>query len=92
MHPEYPMAGHVLPVIFSWHLRVQINAVAGRAGGALDPQEFWHAWAGGHAATVDTFSPDWKFWDHVEVPLVKLREGYSIPPGGLDRRGSRSPS
>lgn len=37
MHPEYPMAGHVLPVIFSWHLRTQINPVAGEAGGALDP-------------------------------------------------------
>jgi hypothetical protein len=43
MHPKYPMAGHVLPVILSWHLKVQINKVAGEAGGALDPQEFWHA-------------------------------------------------
>ena len=85
MHPKLPMAGHVLPVIFSWHLKVQINEVAGQASGALDPQEFWHAWAGGDAATVDTFDPDWKFWEHVETPLAGLRERYSIPPAGLDR-------
>jgi hypothetical protein len=85
MHPKYPMAGHVLPVIFSWHLNVQINKVAKDAKGALDPQEFWHAWAAGAAAKVDTFSPDWNFWSHVEKPLVQLREEWSIPPSGVDR-------
>jgi hypothetical protein len=84
MHPKWPMAGHVLPVIFSWHLKVQINAVAGDATGALDPQEFWHAWAAGAAATVDTFAPHWDFWKHVEVPLAALRERWSIPAAGLE--------
>ncbi len=84
MHPRYPMAGHVLPVIFSWHLKVQINEVARDAGGALDPQEFWHAWAAGAAATVDTFAPGWEFWSYVEVPLGALRERWSIPAAGLD--------
>lgn len=86
MHPKYPMAGHVLPVIFSWHLKVQINKVAGDAAGALDPREFWHAWAGGAAAKVDTFSPGWDFWAHVEAPLAALRQRWSIPAGGLERR------
>jgi hypothetical protein len=83
MHPKYPMAGHVLPVIFSWHLKIQINEVAGDASGALDPQEFWHAWAAGAAATVDTFAPDWDFWSYVEVPL-----GASGSVGRFRRRGS----
>ena len=84
MHPKYPMGGHVLPVIFSWHLGVQINEVARDASGALDPEEFWHAWAAGAAVTVDTFAPDWDFWSHVEVPLGALREHWSIPAAGLD--------
>jgi hypothetical protein len=85
MHPHYPMAGHVLPVIFSWHLNIQINKVAKDAKGAMDPQEFWHAWAAGAAAKVDTFSPDWNFWAHVEKPLTALRAEWSIPPSGVDR-------
>jgi len=84
MHPKYPMAGHVLPVIFSWHLKVQINKVAGDAGGGLDPREFWRAWAAGTAAKVDTFSPDWDFWRHVGTPLVAVREQWSIPGEGLE--------
>ena len=85
MHPKYPMAGHVLPVIFSWHLNIQINKVAKDAKGAMDPQEFWHAWAAGAAAKVDTFSPEWNFWAHVEKPLTALRAEWSIPPSGVDR-------
>ncbi len=59
---------------------------AAETGGALDPREFWHAWAGGAAATVDTFAPDWDFWAHVEEPLARLRERWSIPVSGLDHR------
>jgi len=88
MHPKYPMAGHILPVIFSWHLHVQINDVAKSASGALDPSEFWHAWAGGANARVDTFSPEWDFWAHVAQPLTDLREQWNIPAAGLDRRSA----
>jgi hypothetical protein len=91
MHPKYPMAGHVLPVIFSWHLNIQINKVAKDAKGAMDPQEFWHAWAAGAAAKVDTFSPDWNFWSHVEKPLTVLRAEWSIPPSGVDRTTTTTP-
>lgn len=83
MHPKYPMAGHVLPVIFSWHLDVRINELAGDAAGALDPREFWRAWAAGAATTVDTFSENWDFWAYVERPLAELREQWSIPARGL---------
>lgn len=84
MHPHFPMAGHILPVIFSWHLDIQINPVAKSAQGAFDPDQFWHAWAAGKAATVDTFAPEWDFWAHVETPLTELRRRWSIPEDGLD--------
>jgi hypothetical protein len=84
MHPQLPMAGHILPVIFSWHLDIQINPVAKSAQGALDPDQFWHAWAAGKTCTIDTFSPDWDFWVHVATPLTELRRRWSIPEGGLD--------
>jgi len=86
MHPHFPMAGHILPVIFSWHLDIQINPVAKAAQGALDPQEFWHAYAGGKTATIDTFAPGWDFWSYVETPLRELRRQWTIPEDGLDRK------
>jgi hypothetical protein len=85
MHPHFPMAGHILPVIFSWHLDVQINPVAKDAAGGLDPVEFWHAYAGGKTATIDTFAPGWDFWAYVETPLRALRKQWAIPADGLDR-------
>ncbi len=47
MHPMNPMAGHILPVIFSCHLDVKFNDVAKSTSGGLDPDGFWHAWARG---------------------------------------------
>lgn len=36
------MAGHILPVISSWHLKVQINAVAGpRQRYEISPRTDW---------------------------------------------------
>jgi hypothetical protein len=83
MHRSYPMAGHVLPVILSWHIGQQINAVAGKASGALDPEEFWRAWAAGAAMSGDTFARNWDFWSVADVPLAALRERCSLPRGGL---------
>jgi hypothetical protein len=83
------MAGHILPVIFSWHLKVQINKVAGEASGALDPEAFWQAWAAGAATKVDTFAADWNFWNHVATPLAALRMHYAIPAAGLDGRSAQ---
>ncbi len=69
MHPVHPISGHVLPVIFSWHLGVRINDVAKSAKGALDPSEFWHAWARGERTKVDLFDPSWDFWSWTGEPL-----------------------
>jgi hypothetical protein len=80
MHPSRPMEGHILPVIFSWHLGIKINDVAGAASGALDPQEFWHAWARGSAMCEDLFAPGWDFWACAEDSVAALRQRYAIPP------------
>lgn len=76
MHPVYPISGHVLPVIFSWHLGIKINDVARSATGAMDPAEFWHAWARGEAMKTDIFGPDWDFWAWAPRPLADLRRDY----------------
>jgi hypothetical protein len=79
MHPDQPVAGHILPVIFSWHLGIELTRFAGSTTGALQPEKFWAAWARGGATMVDTFSPGWDFWAAVEQPLDDLREEYSVP-------------
>lgn len=89
MHKIWPMAGHVLPVLLTWHVGIRLNDVAGDTHDALDPTEFWHAWAAGASATVDTFAPDWDFWQYVDEPLVSLRERWSIPIGGVSRGVAR---
>lgn len=79
MHPEQPVAGHILPVIFSWHLGIELTRFAGSTTGALQPEKFWAAWARGAATTLDTFSPSWDFWAAAEQPLDDVREEHSVP-------------
>lgn len=76
MHPVHPVSGHILPVIFSWHLDIKINDVAKSAKGAMDPSEFWHAWARGKAMKTDIFGPDWDFWAWTDQPMDDLRSQY----------------
>ena len=76
MHPKLPMEGHILPVIFSWHLGIEINKLAGSFHGALNPEAFWIAWVRGSQMTVDLFSPEWNFWAHVQEPVDVLRQRY----------------
>lgn len=80
MHPKLPLEGHILPVIFSWHLGIEINKLAGSARGALDPEKFWVAWARGAAVSTDLFAPDWDFWAVVEEPVECVRRRYHVPP------------
>ena len=78
MHRKRAMAGHVLPVILSWHLGIALNDVAGSAKGALDPKEFWHAWARGEAVTIDLFGPAFDFWAATAEPIDALRSGFGL--------------
>ena len=80
MHPDHPMAAEVLPVLFSWHLGIRLNDIAGASIGAFEPRKFWTAWDRGAATTVDIVAADWDFWSAVPVPLDDLRRRYGIPP------------
>jgi hypothetical protein len=79
MHPDHPMSAEVLPVLFSWHLGIRLNDIAGASTGAFAPRKFWTAWERGTAATVDVVAADWDFWDAALVPLDELRRRYGIP-------------
>jgi hypothetical protein len=78
MHRDEAMSGHVLPVLFSWHLGIALNEVAGAAKGALDPQEFWHAWARGENMKVDLFDPKWDFWAATRDPIESVRRRVGV--------------
>ena len=80
MHPDHPMAAEVLPVLFSWHLGIKLNEIAGSYTGAYDPRKFWTAWERGSAIEVDLVASDWDFWAATEVPLQELRDSYGLPP------------
>jgi hypothetical protein len=84
MHKTNAMSGHVLPVIYSWHLGIELNPVAGSHRGAFDPEKFWVAWDRGAATTTDVFASGWDFWAVVGEDLEALRRRYTIPP--LDPR------
>jgi hypothetical protein len=78
MHPVRPMEGHILPVLYSWHLNIKINDVAGAAKGQLDPGAFWEAWSRGARTSVDLFSPSWDFWTVAHEPVIELRRRYGV--------------
>jgi hypothetical protein len=80
MHPHEPVCGHILPVIFTFHIGVHITNVAGDFKGALDPEKFWAAWTRGSALVVDVFDDAWDFWSHVDRPLEDMRAEYEVPP------------
>jgi hypothetical protein len=80
MHRSEGMSGHILPVIFSWHLGIVLNPLAGSAKGAFDAEKFWRSWERGRMATLDTFGPDWDFWGLVNTPLDEIRSAYNVAP------------
>ena len=79
MHPDHPMAAEVLPVLFSWHLGIKLNELAGSFRGSFEPRSFWTAWDRGAATTVDVIDADWDFWGAVATPLEELRAAYGVP-------------
>jgi hypothetical protein len=91
MHPKLPMEGHILPVIFSWHLGIEINAFAKSARHQLDIEKFWVAWVRGSEMKIDLFAPDWDFWSIVEEPVAAVRERYQIPVLASHHAAGRPP-
>jgi hypothetical protein len=85
MHKHLPMGAHVLPVIFIWHLRIQINSVAGKAQTPMDPENFWCAWAAGAGSRADTFAPGWDFWALAERSLAEVEQSSAYPPRASKR-------
>jgi hypothetical protein len=84
MHPDHPLAAEVLPVLFSWHLGIKLNEIAGSTTGAYEPERFWTAWERGGATTTDVVDAGWDFWGAVGEDLEELRRAYSVAP--LDPR------
>ena len=82
MYPLEAMAGHILPVIFSWHLGIELTPVAGKWTGAFPPQKFWMAWERGAETTGDPFAADWNFWVLTETALEDLKRRFRILPLG----------
>jgi ubiquinone biosynthesis protein Coq4 len=90
MHPKLPMEGHILPVIFSWHLGIEINAFAKSARNQLDAEKFWVAWVRGSQMKIDLFAPDWEFWNVIDERVDTVRARYQVP--NLDPRHAAGPS
>ncbi len=84
MHPREPMSGHILPVIISWHLGIELVRFAGATTGQLDPEKFWDAWERGAEVGTDPFAGGWSLWAIAARPLAEVRAAYGVPP--LDPR------
>ena len=80
MHRDQALAGHILPVILSWHLGVPLSDLAGSTTGALDTRKLWVAWGRGDAVEGDTFATDWTLWAVADQGLDDLRRAMEIPP------------
>jgi hypothetical protein len=80
MHPKEPMSGHILPVIMSFHMGIELTHLAGSTTGQLDPEKFWFAWQRGGEVTTDVFADDWDFCAAAAKPIEDLRAAYNVPP------------
>jgi hypothetical protein len=80
LHPEEPMSGHILPVIMSWHMGIELIRFAGAVKGQLDPEKFWNAWERGSEVAMDVFSPQWDFWAAAREKLDDVRAAYCVSP------------
>ena len=89
MHPDEPITGHILPVIVSWHLGIELAEFAGSTTGSLDPRKFFVAWTRGDETAGDTLSPRWDFWEHAPVPLAEVRVVMPRSPARSCGRGRR---
>jgi hypothetical protein len=84
MHGKDAMEGYILPLIYSWHLGIELNKIAGGSKGAFDPAKFYVALDRGTQTAFDIFSEKFDVWAAAPVPVEDLRRTYGIPP--LDPR------
>ena len=77
MHRVDPLASHLLPVIFEWHVGKEVKGI-GAQHGALDPWKFVLAWKRGDTSRADVLTQGWSFFDVASVPLSELRARYGI--------------
>ena len=77
MHRRDALRAHILPVIFEWHVGVEVNGI-GAQRGALDPVKFLISWQRGDATTTDVLAPGWDFFDVAHCDLEELRARYGI--------------
>ena len=89
MHRRFPMAGHILPVIFSLISMSASTMSRVRLRGCSIPPKSG-AYAAGAECKTDTFAPEWDFWTYVARPIDDLRRDWNIPVGGPQPLGSRS--
>jgi len=78
MHGVEALSAHLLPVIFEWHIGVEVNGI-GAQHGALDPWKFLFAWRRGNTTAVDVLDAGWSFFDVADRPLEEVRGNYGIP-------------
>lgn len=57
-------------------------AIMALVDGALDHDEFWHAWARCQKMTLDPFDPGWDVWQWVEHHLKTRRRNWNVTPPG----------
>jgi hypothetical protein len=88
MHGVEALSAHLLPVIFEWHIGVEVNGI-GAQHGALDPWKFLYAWRRGNATAVDVLDAGWSFFDVADQSLEEVRGHYGIPqlPGRFRASG-----
>ena len=79
MHRRDALRAQILPVIFEWHVGMEVNGI-GTQRGALDPVQFLISWQRGDSTTTDVLSPDWDFFAVAGRDLEELRWAYGIPP------------
>ncbi|MCV2489213.1 hypothetical protein OF117_07535 [Geodermatophilus sp. YIM 151500] len=79
MHRTDALGAHILPVIFEWHVGMEVNGI-GAQHDALDPWKFVVALARGTRTRVDVLDPGWDFRHEARRPLADLRHEYGIPP------------
>ena len=78
MHKKLPLTGHVLPVLFTWHLGIDVNGIVRTNTNKLDISAFWLAWRRGEKMEVDIFSSTWDFLKHAERSVSSLQEEYNL--------------